>query len=395
MEKRKEQRGASAKGGGAKKQRRERQLVRLDQEPLRSEAAAECTRALANLEKLRGHWRRYQEEDIPAYERWSAATFGPILSQLREAEALLREKAALAREVEIEMVYGGARTYRAAYAAVEERRKNPPKRDDSAPPPPDFSDAQREDEGDEAEEAGGLDEFEQTMIFEEFLRSVLGMNPDRMSDAKYEKLFAEFREKFLGGGGAKEPETRSAPSTAKPESSRLKELYRVLVRRLHPDTRADNDPSVSAIWHDVQDAYQTGNVERLEMLVALTEIREEAPGEKTSVAQMRAVFAELISAAKALKRSLRSARQDAAWDFVRAADRAALRKKLQRGYEATLGEIQAKVHELEHLIRQWSIPPKMRPSQRAKEERQTQQAGQKANDGGRKPDVPRQTDFSF
>src|SRR5439155_978861 len=42
---------------------------------------------------------------------------------------------------------------------------------------------------------------------------------------------------------------------------RIKEIYRRLVRRLHPDLRADGDASVSSLWHEVQEAYVAGDVE--------------------------------------------------------------------------------------------------------------------------------------
>jgi hypothetical protein len=45
--------------------------------------------------------------------------------------------------------------------------------------------------------------------------------------------------------------------------TRLKEIYRQLVRRLHPDARTDAKDGVEAIWHEVQEAYVKGDVERL------------------------------------------------------------------------------------------------------------------------------------
>jgi hypothetical protein len=43
------------------------------------------------------------------------------------------------------------------------------------------------------------------------------------------------------------------PSASR-EEARFKEIYRILVRRLHPDLRADGDATVSALWHEVQEA---------------------------------------------------------------------------------------------------------------------------------------------
>lgn len=128
------------------------------------------------------------------------------------------------------------------------------------------------------------------MLFENFLRAVMGMNPDRMSDAKYEKMFGDFKANVLGH---ERPERQADLVPPKPLQSRIKELYRQLVRRLHPDTRAESDAEVSAVWHEVQEAYSDGNVERLEMLLAMTDLQENATGEHTSLSQMRSVLSEL------------------------------------------------------------------------------------------------------
>ena len=118
----------------------------------------------------------------------------------------------------------------------------------------------------------------------------------------------------------------------RPEDARLKEVYRLLVRRLHPDTRADGDPEVSALWHEVQEAYQAGKLERLEMLLALTDIRSKSAGEHTTLYQMREVLAELRRAFEALQKSLREARKEPAWNFTRGAKLEAIEARLQRRF---------------------------------------------------------------
>src|SRR5258708_6972089 len=250
MRKRKSKPGfATARSSGVK-QSKHRQIVPLDQGPLRRKAVSECGREMARLEKLRAEWKRFEHEDKPAFERWMAATFGPLLSELREQESLLREKQALVHEVEDEMFFAGARSYRAAYAAVMRRRTSPPSAAGSDPgePPP----SGEEDDYFGNPFADGMPEFEQHLLFEDFLRAVLGMNPDRMSEKSYEAMFEDFKAKILGQGG-REPRRRERPAEpAKPEQARIKEIYRVLVRRLHPDTRADKDADISALWHEVQ-----------------------------------------------------------------------------------------------------------------------------------------------
>jgi hypothetical protein len=232
----------------AHKRSKDQQIVLLDQRPLRHKAASKCSQAMARLERAKAEWKRFQQNDKAAFDRWMASTFGALLSRLREIEAIVRAREALVEEVEMEMAFGGARNPRAAYGKVQKRRNNPqPEVDREAAPPPPWED----DEGFKGSPFGDMPEFEQEILFEDFLRVVMGLNPERMNERKYEQMFADFKAHVLG---QERPEPLPPPVPLKSEQSRLKELYRQLVRRLHPDTKADDDVAVSAIWHEVQEA---------------------------------------------------------------------------------------------------------------------------------------------
>src|SRR5207247_7519930 len=85
-----------------------------------------------------------------------------------------------------------------------------------------------------------------------------------------------------------EPASATEPGTI---DLRVKEIYRRLVRRLHPDLRADGDATVSSLWHEVQEAYAAGDVARMELLLALSGLSN-APGACTTLSQMRSVRGE-------------------------------------------------------------------------------------------------------
>jgi hypothetical protein len=347
------------------------QMVWVDQVPLRRLTASECSRAMERLEKARTEWRRFEREDQPAFQRWKASTFGALLSRIREVEDLVRQKERLIAEVEQEMYSSGSRSYRAAYTRVQKRRENPDEETHSRTPPPEEERA-RFDEDEEEE----LDEFTQELLFEEFLRTFLGMNPDRMSDRQYAKMFADFKAKILGRDHSSEPppnwraeaESDFAPEPPKPLQDRVKELYRLLVRRLHPDMRADSNAEVSSLWHEVQEAYATGNAERLEMLLAFTDIQANTTGDHTSLFQMRSVLTELRNAFKALQRTLQTAKKDPAWNFARLSDRSNIESRLRREMDTTLAWHEDQLRQLEALIEPWTAPKKARHSPKAKQE---------------------------
>jgi len=346
-------------------------MVWVDQAPLRRLTASECSRAMERLEKARGEWRRFEREDQPAFQRWKASTFGVLLSRIREVEDLVRAKEKLIVEVEQEMYFSGSRSYRTAYSRVQKRRDHPDEETHSETPPREEERARFADEEEEE-----LDEFTQELLFEEFLRTFLGMNPDRMSDRQYEKMFADFKAKILGRDQSDaappnwraEPESDFAPEPPKSQQDRVKELYRLLVRRLHPDMRADSNAEVSSLWHEVQEAYAAGHVERLEMLLAFTDIQSNTTGDHTSLFQMRSVLAELRSAFKALQRTLQTAKKDPAWNFARLDDRSKIESRLRGEMKTTLAWHEDQLRQLEALVEQWTAPKKGRRPPKAKQE---------------------------
>ncbi len=334
---------------------RERRIIWIDQRPLREHAHTECGKIMGRLEKTRLEWRRYEAQDVPAFEKWKAQTFGALLSRIRETDAAIDENERIIEEVELEMMFGGSRSERAAYRRVMHRRAHP-------------EEARREEEA-AREERPEPDDFEQEMMFEETLRMFTHMDPDRLDDETYESMFEEFKRNVFGrrAGGAAEgepPPIHEFPGQARPPlGARVKELYRLLVRRLHPDVRADGSAEVTALWHEVQEAYEAGDAERLETLLALTDVQSQATGDHTTLGQLRAVVAELTRALRALQKSLRHARKEHAWDFSRADHERQvwLLARLQRGYDMELRSRLGHLEEVQSIIARWAAEPARRP----------------------------------
>ncbi len=111
---------------------------------------------------------------------------------------------------------------------------------------------------------------------------------------------------------------------------RVKELYRVLVRRLHPDLRDDASAAVSGLWHEVQEAYAASDVAHMEILLALVDIESNNMGAQTSIGQMRAILVELERALRALEKSLLEAEGEDAWNFAQSGPNEELRVRVER-----------------------------------------------------------------
>ena len=199
-----------------------------------------------------------------------------------------------------------------------------------------------------------LSDFEKEALFQEWVQKSLGTNPDKMDDEAYTTTFEAFKTHMFRAP-REEPRPRNAPGRAAPEraiedeeeddddertravDARVKELYRRLVRRLHPDLRADGNAAVSALWHEVQEAYRAGDVARMEILLALSEIAANHMDDATSLAQMRAgPRGTGARARRACEKSLREAEGEDAWNFARSGPASDLRLRVQRQLKSDL-----------------------------------------------------------
>jgi DnaJ-class molecular chaperone len=143
--------------------------------------------------------------------------------------------------------------------------------------------------------------------------------------------------------------------------ARVKELYRTLVRRLHPDLRAGGNATVSALWHEVQEAYAASDVARMEILLALGDIEANRIGAGTSLSQMRSVLAELERASRALQKSLLEAQGEDAWNFARTGSDADLRLRVQRQLKSDLAARTMRLDLLKRTIAGWAQGPVANP----------------------------------
>ena len=338
------------------------EMVVIDQEPLRRAAADDCTGAMERLERARAGWHQFENKDKPAFARWRAREFGALLSRAREVEIQIRDSQALIDEVEAEMrrLFQDPHT---AYQRVMFRRKDPAAAA--------AQEATRARTGG-ASAARKMSEFEQEALFQEWVQRSLGTNPDKMDDEAYTTTFEAFKTHMFRSAPPEPPPQQTSahhrreriapePESAEedeetPADARVKELYRRLVRRLHPDLRRNGSAAVSALWHEVQEAYAASDVPRLEILLAVTDIGLNPMSDGNSLAQMRAVVAELERALSALEKSLEEAEREDAWQFAHTGPPDGLRLRVERELKSQLAQRTARLEILTRTITTWAQP---------------------------------------
>jgi len=353
-------------------------LLLIDDAPIRRAALASYFQLESRGAKMRARIERYETVDRPAYERWEASTLGPLLTELRERSAALREKERVLDALEEEMFRSNCSqltAYRRLMKLLNEREEEPAgcSRDD-------FCAADNRENPDLVSDACGM--FGRCDLPPGFRVE----DYDRMSEAwkrefraTYERLAELYegmtgqsappldevlaRERARSGGADPEAIPRNAASAPREESpnARLKELYRKIVRQLHPDTNGEFAPRERELWHEAQAAYRERDLERLEAVAARIELSGASASLQTPVSVLLRIIRELRAALRSVRHLLALAKKQPAWRFQeRAAELPEMEARRRRNLAIALGATQRKLASataiLEDLARRAAQP---------------------------------------
>ena len=283
----------------------------IDSGSIRRKARRDYAKVLRDLDLVRAEAERFESEDKPQYAKWLNANFGALLTEIRELHDKLFHAQQLVDEVQQEFVLGNYRSILKAYKNVMHRRDHP----------------------EEVEQEEKLSEEEESA----FRKAC-------------DEIFGEEDESYAG----REPdESRNGPRIpiAK-QSSRVKDLYRKLVRLLHPDKGAKRTAKEVEWWHLTQEAYQTGNIEQLELILTLVEIEEKGSNE-ASVSVLAQLTAEFKKSLKALKRRIATFKKDIAWNFSKLTDFSTLLRITRVQLRADRDRLLWIVQRYESQIQSW------------------------------------------
>lgn len=358
-----------------------RWLLLIDNVPIREAAVAEYQELEEKLRETREQIEAFEGGDLPAYQRWEASVFGPLLTELRTTMQAVDEKRRILEAIEDEVLWGRC-SYVTAYRRVMRAIKSPP-------PPKESHGAWEESAGPEAdfeEEPEGGQLFGDSDLPKDFDIDQF----DRSSKQKQKKfrdyyetmasmyeMFTGFRAPDLddllhrerarkrGEEGARADIPPAMPRHAEPEidheASRLKELYRSLVRQLHPDTAQEQTARERELWHEVQEAYRARDLERMEAVAGRVEIGLKGSALHLPVQILRRMTKDLRAALRGLRSRVSDLRKHPAWSFrKKAKDLAKIEAKHRRLLTAELREyksaLKAYTADLEQLAAEAEAP---------------------------------------
>jgi len=267
-----------------------RALIWVDMEPLLKMERARCERASEQLRSVTEKLDQFDREVSSAFSIWLHTHFGEALTHVRELHAKMEELEDQVSWVHYEAMRAGI-SERTAYERLARLRASG-ENDGGRSPTEDDADSE---------------EFDELLrgAFEELAGPASQFDPEQ-----YDELLGEFREQFrerladpAQGQFQEEPSHFHRSSSPRSEHSggdesekRRKQLYRDLARKLHPDHNASITAESKELWHEVQDAYESKDLDRLEALAAMSEGgREHRFSQFCSVSKLRSVLVVLPS----------------------------------------------------------------------------------------------------
>lgn len=201
-----------------------RLLIVIDNRPLQSAAWSELVRARKRLEKATRDVHRYEEADEPAFRAWLANTFTALLSTVRELAEKADARLQIVQTIEQESFLTGRPAAR-IWHEWQQHGGRPP------PPPPGRP---------ETGSSGPDDSFpdDDTVLDEELKRlfEEEGLDDDPMAGA-----FRDFAHDMFG----LPPADARRPADVAPD---IRDIYRRLVRQLHPDCGGEWTPARARLW---------------------------------------------------------------------------------------------------------------------------------------------------
>lgn len=363
------------KSPSSKKQKKPRtttvhwHLVLVDEAPIRRRSVAAYREAERALAKLRADLETFETRDVPAYHEWEARTFGALLTEIREANAAIEEKSWLLHEIEEETFFSNCSEVTAYRRVMDARARGVPlhaNEDDdfddgfSGPGPdpdggggklfgdtdlpPDF-DVTAFDAQSKRKQAEFRDQYE-------FMASLYEAMTGQTAPP-FEDILDRARAEARGETTSHHPSHRHHTP---PPDRRLKTLYRKLVQALHPDRNSALTPRQLELWHEVQAAYQAGDLERLEAAAGRVELGATGDAASLPIGTLLRMTADLAHAVVELTRAIARARRQPAWAFRKTTKKRTKiesnrRRDLERQRSRVTEDLRILTSELDDLAR--------------------------------------------
>ncbi|MFA7231413.1 MAG: J domain-containing protein [Victivallaceae bacterium] len=318
------------------------------------------------FKKQQKEWDAYCNEDRPAYEKWLHATFGNKMTELRELHDQLRRKSWFIEQVE-HLSYMSGKSSRKLYQELHKKTEKGISLEEALNEYIAEYNTTYEDE--EEEEIFFDDECDSTNDVFDNIKNIFsqlfGENiDDSTGDAEedFNGIFDDLNE-IAGGGKKVDPETLNF-------KTRIKDIYRKLCFKLHPDTGCDFNAENSRLWHQIQEAYQNNDLDRLQAIQASLDMKQNPMAPHISCTQILAVINDFKNGVRSVRSLVRKAKQESSWRFLSWSDkqRKVAVRQLEQQFTCDQLRLKYELDNLERIEQQWgkTVVAKNKPKPKPK-----------------------------
>lgn len=344
-------------------------------EPLLEQERHRCKKIENDLKRSKQELDTFRSVWEPAYGHWLHSRFGARLTKMRELESQVGELEYIMILVQEEVERSGC-SEKTAYRRIKQIRKDAQFIEEIR------SREESQDPDSDSELAAKLEEFLQKSF-----EQLFGAHPfsSEESKAHYQDFKQSFREEVLDeqrssqkkewdreeyedpressqsrSGIKKEPISRTTD-----EDTRRKQLYRNLARKLHPDQNRNITPQEKVLWHEVQAAYDSKNLDLLESLAAIVESGDSGGYFRVqSVSGLREIFKRHEKNLRSVQKLIRQAKKQPSWNFTQTQNNPVQLRKLSQEIDRELkevtAELKANLWHYENQIERWKSNSKRR-----------------------------------
>ncbi len=309
-----------------------RQLLIIDEKPVRRKAINKCKYILKQFDKVTAEIEKYEQKDLPAFKSWMYRTFGLTLTNIRELCEEQQKIEDLINTIKF-LIYYMDLSPNEAYQKAMELTENPEKI---------------------------YEWFRQNKDEQDDYYTWADNNGSRQEDHEYRNTENENqhdRREYQEYSKTEENCPENIEKTL--DETRLKDTYRQLAHKLHPDASINNNPRKYELWYRVQEAYQAGSVEELETLWATYDIRETRNYKNTPVSQILAIHENYKDDLRILRRKNRRYNKEKGWDFTNKTRRQlnTLKEKIKESLVYEKEELEWNLKWLNNLLNSYAEPP--------------------------------------
>ncbi|MBP7280465.1 MAG: hypothetical protein KBA66_02725 [Leptospiraceae bacterium] len=307
----------------------EKNLITLDQTKIRNQALGVCQRTLKKIDKAKQEIDQFQKVDKPAYERWIQQNFGDLIEKIRSSSIEIHEKRALIDEIQ-EEAFKQKITFIEAYKIIKYKKDHPEE----------FKEPEIPLEEDDFEKDDPMDEEERFREeLNEFFEKFNGKF--NMNDEEFESL----RRNLRNGSNDKNKDL----------DARLKERYRLIVQKLHPDKNKKASPMEKDLWYEAQESYRQKDLEKLDFIIALYNVRFGSIGIDSSIFDLQFANSKLEKSLKQFSQMIKRAKHDPGWLFQKLKPNKleSLRKEAAKEFKDYEKNTSNELREINNILDKW------------------------------------------